>query len=248
MKDTFKNSIKPNLRRLLENNNIDKLAQDLLMTKSYSIELEKGDIFLPNFDSSALCFIDRGMLRLEVEYPGERILNSGFFMPKTIITALTKGSEATKANTTFTSILPCCLTVIPGPHIHHAIRHHSDLFEFVFNIESMNIGFIHDWVLLQKSLDKKQRVIQFLALAFLYLTEEDIDQAPFTYEDISSLCGISRQFCSQIIHELCLKRILTKSYGSIWLNDLDGLIALSDIQLVTHYKKYLYSTSITRQS
>ena len=220
-------------------NKIKLKTVESLISQSYVINLSKGETFIPDYTDSAIVYLNTGMLREDVEFTESHYSVSNLFFKNSVLVGNSPYEKNPKFSSMYVAKQDSELLVTPGNTLYSEIRNSKELLLFVLQSHYSKNSYARDLKVIRCFSNKKQYIVTALTLLFYRRMAEGGRSLPLTYEEIGSLTGCTRQYCSQILQELIEDDVIYKRYGALEVADFNRLKKMIDEKILNHFKQYL---------
>ena len=218
--ELVRNGIYVSLSGYLSHLGVQESVQKKLLSRSYQVNLERGDVFIPEFDNAAICLVQHGLLRSNVVFFGDEIRNRCFLMKgMTFVGSASRSSGVIE----LTCLEDTALNVIPGDCIYAEAQQSRAVFDFIlWEVQKDQIN-SRDWLILGSIVGKRDHMLFSLILMAVISDITNTPKLVVRYQDLADMCSTSHTYAVGVVQEAIAAGALEKSYRGITVKDIQLL-------------------------
>ncbi|WP_345315276.1 hypothetical protein [Ferrimonas gelatinilytica] len=200
----------------------------------HSLSLAKGETLCPSSLGIGLALLRKGTLMRQVGFHDgtlastELLFSGHFIFPRGV-------NREVENNVTHRALEKSELEWLGLETLYRLCRQQDGFLEFYLQKKNRYSRTVEDHLLLRSILSKKEHLIFTLCMIFSARLRRDERVIPITLDELCTMTGTTRQYCTKVVAELCERQILINHYGSLELVDYGALKGQMGSEARRHY-------------
>ncbi len=208
---------------------IESLADKIHITR-----LGKGEALCPATERIGLALVRHGTLIRQVGFHDGSVASTELLFSDQFLfsSGTTCGADH---NVRYRALESTEVAWIGIEQVYELCRGNNGFLEFYLEKKHRYSRMVEDHLLLRSILSKKEHLLMTLAMIFSAKLRRNESAIKITIEELCTVTGSTRQYCSKVIAELCEQGIVINHYGSLELCDYTALKARLGNDARRHY-------------
>ncbi|ADN77814.1 putative transcriptional regulator, Crp/Fnr family [Ferrimonas balearica DSM 9799] len=208
-----------------------------LAQHTHHITLAKGQTLCPACENMGLALVCQGTLIRQVGFHDGTVSSTELLFSDQFLFSggTTSGADH---NVCFRALEFTEIEWLGMDIIYQLCRENNGFLERYLEKKHRYSRMVEDHLLLRTILSKKEHLMITLAMIFSAKLRRNENAIKITIEELCTVTGSTRQYCSKVITELCQNGILINHYGSLELLDYSALKAQLGSDARRHYELF----------
>ncbi|MBY5922647.1 Crp/Fnr family transcriptional regulator [Ferrimonas balearica] len=207
---------------------------DTLGQHAQTLILERGKVLCPATERVGLALVQQGTLIRQVSFHDGSVASTELLFADQFLfsSGTTSGADH---NVGYRALESTVIEWIGTDHIYEICRKNNGFIEFYLEKKHRYSRMVEDHLILRSILSKKEHLLMTLAMIFSAKLRRNECAIKITIEELCSVTGSTRQYCSKVIAELCEQGIVINHYGGLELCDYAALKTQLGTDARRHY-------------
>ncbi|QIZ76300.1 Crp/Fnr family transcriptional regulator [Ferrimonas lipolytica] len=223
-----KRSCARSFRDFLRMYEISTSSIDNISSASYVREVSKGESISLDYDSSAINYLESGLLKNELMLVEDNARVASFVLPGWGFYGAPPSSRLV-AN--YTALKDCKVISVPGVRLRELAQLDAAIFDLTLQVYTYQLYHERNWWVLNSVIDKKQHVLMSLFFICIFQIESN-PKVVVRHQDLADISGVTVPYVVSTINESTASGAFKKCYGGIEVLDRKKFIELVDWKLI----------------
>ncbi|MBY6187404.1 Crp/Fnr family transcriptional regulator [Marinobacter hydrocarbonoclasticus] len=213
---------------------LDVGVVDTLVQRAQILKLDKGETLCPATECVGLALVRQGTLMRQISFHDGNVSSTELLFSDQFL--FSSGTTSGADHNVGYRALECTIIEWVGKDLIYDIcRKNNGFLEFYLEKKHRYSRMAEDHLILRSILSKKEHLLMTLAMIFSAKLRRNECAIKITIEELCSVTGSTRQYCSKVITELCEQGIVINHYGALELCDYAALKARLGADARRHY-------------